>query len=100
MHMSILHRDPPPDDVPSILVCVPVGWAHVPGSTRGVCAHCGAAVWIAPSGREELAKSPAMQVLCLDDGLQRLQTDSEAYIAPATPAQWRELEAYWRQQGR
>lgn len=96
--MSILHKDPQPDDVPAILVCVPVGGEHVPGSTRGVCTHCGRTVWIAPSGREQLAAHPTMQVLCLDDGLQRLHEDSAASIAPATLAQRRELEAYFRQQ--
>ena len=90
--MSILPRDPHPDDVPSALVCLPVGGGRpVAGSTRTTCAQCGRAVWLAPSGRALLQEHPTLPVLCLADGRERMRIDPQATLLPPTPAQWREI---------
>ena len=90
--MSILHNDPPPDDVPGALVCLPVGGGRpVAGSTRATCTQCGHAVWLAPSGRALLQEHPTIPVLCIKDGRERMRADPQTTVLPPTPAQWREI---------
>jgi hypothetical protein len=75
-----------------ILVCGPTTGAKLPGASKGHCIHCGAAVWIAPSGQQILRDNPGMRIVCMAE-IDKL-IDPE--FKPPTMKQMREIEDWLR----
>jgi hypothetical protein len=88
-----------PDQEPIVLICAPTTMEAVPGSTRDTCSSCGAAVWVAPSGRLLLAARPGLRLRCLPEFLAAVEAGHVMPVMPPTDQQWQELREYWREGG-
>lgn len=78
----------------TVIICMKdrPGAATVPGTTKDVCAECGVAICIAPSGRAIAAESEKpVKLTCGPCGVRLLESDAEAEVMPLTAAQKREI---------
>lgn len=77
----------------TMIVCAPISWEAVPGSTVAECGECGQKVWLSPSGVKILGEQVAAPV-CVPCGMELMRGDDNVVIQPPTPEQVTEVVQY------
>jgi hypothetical protein len=82
------------DDAPDMLVCGPPRGRQVPGTALALCADCGKAIAVAPSGQALVSKGAV--AVCLACGMDRVEADPDPRLGAISAEQLDELRQVLR----
>jgi hypothetical protein len=76
------------------LICGEAGGPMIDGSVEEVCADCGRAIVVAPTG--QAIRDETTTLLCIPCGMKAIKNDPDPTLMHATEAQMAEIREHFR----